>query len=139
MGLFQDWRNLSGRAKSTAAGLLVGLGMVLGAGTVSAQDAAAVVGMTSDLKFDPPSVTISVGDTVEWRNTSQTVHTVTADPNKARDPEHVHLPAGAETFDSGVLQPGETFRYTFEVAGDYTYFCIPHEMQGMVAEVTVEP
>lgn len=100
---------------------------------------AAVVEMTDELTFEPARITVRAGDTVEWRNPSRVPHTVTADPAKAQDPEHVQLPEGAETFDSGVVQPEETFRYTFEVPGQYQYFCIPHEAQGMVGEVTVGP
>ena len=32
---------------------------------------------------------------------------------------------------------GETFSFTFDEPGTYTYFCGPHEDQGMVGTVTV--
>ena len=123
------------------AAVLVAGALGLGAPSpVAAQAAepAAAVEMTNDLKFQPAEITIQAGDTVEWRNTSQVVHTVTADPDEAQDPEHVRLPEGAETFNSGMIEPGGTFRHTFEVPGRYRYFCIPHEMAGMIGEVTVE-
>ncbi len=91
------------------------------------------------LQFDPDHLTIRVGDTVTWRNVSDTSHTSTCDPEKATNPEeHVQLPEGAETWDSGLLNRDEEFSHTFEVAGEYTYFCIPHEGAGMVANLTVE-
>lgn len=125
-------------ASSAAAGLLA----VLALGTVftpaAAQDAPAAVVEMQDLEFQPATVTISVGDTVRWNNTSAMVHTVTADVEQAADPASVALPEGAEPFDSGFLQPGESFTHTFEVAGSYTYFCIPHEGAGMIAQVIVE-
>lgn len=97
----------------------------------------AVVDMTTLLDFDPERLTIGAGDTVEWRNTSIMDHTVTADPALADDPAHVRLPPGAEPFDSGSIEPGQVYRRTFTVPGDYVYFCIPHEGQGMVARLTV--
>jgi plastocyanin len=91
------------------------------------------------LQFNPDHLTIRVGDTVTWRNVSATSHTSTCDPEKATNPEeHVQLPEGAETWDSGLLGRGEEFQHTFEVPGEYTYFCIPHEAAGMVAGLTVE-
>lgn len=101
------------------------------------EQAAATVEMTNSLRFVPSEITVRVGDTVEWRNTSQLVHTVTADPSLANDPDHVQLPDGAETFNSGNIPPGETFRHTFEVAGTYEYVCLPHEMEGMRGTVVV--
>lgn len=98
---------------------------------------AAEVGMTNRLGFTPATVTIQVGETVRWTNTSDIVHTVTADPEKAADPSRVSLPEGAATFDSGNLAPGEVFEYTFTVAGEYDYICIPHELAGMVGKVIV--
>jgi plastocyanin len=91
------------------------------------------------LQFDPDHLTIRVGDTVTWRNVSATSHTSTCDPEKANNPEeHVQLPEGAETWDSGLLNTDEEFSHTFEVPGEYTYFCIPHEAADMVASLTVE-
>lgn len=101
-------------------------------------EAEVTVRMTDGLKFDPEKVTVEVGQTVKWINEPSTVvHTVTADTDKARNPEHVHLPEGAETFDSGRLQPGDVFTHTFDVPGRYKYFCIPHERAGMTGEVEV--
>jgi len=30
------------------------------------------------------------------------------------------------SFDSGLLQAGQTFSYTFDKPGDFEYFCAPH-------------
>jgi plastocyanin len=99
--------------------------------------AAQTVTMTDSLKFQPSQIEVPVGTTVTWNNTSSVVHTVTADPSKANDPAHVKLPEGAETFDSGMIQPGGSFSHTFETPGEYRYFCIPHEGVGMIGTVTV--
>lgn len=99
----------------------------------------AVVDMTTLLNFAPDELTITAGETVEWRNTSIMDHTVTADPKLADDRAHVKLPAGAEPFNSGSIEPGGVYRRTFTVPGEYRYFCIPHEGQGMIATLTVKP
>jgi plastocyanin len=100
---------------------------------------AAKVNMTSNLKFEPYRVDIQSGQTVEWKNTSSVIHTVTADPNKAKDKDDVSLPEGAQAFDSGNIEPGQTYTHTFTFPGTYKYFCIPHEEMGMVGEVIVTP
>ena len=48
-----------------------------------ASEPAATVEMGNQLTFEPASVTIKAGETVEFVNGSPLVHTVTADPVKA--------------------------------------------------------
>lgn len=103
------------------------------------EEPAAVVEMNNALEFTPKEVEIHVGETVEWRNTSLLMHTVTADPDKATLAESVQLPDGAQPFDSGNMDPEATFRHTFEKAGTYRYFCIPHEGVKMRGTVVVKP
>lgn len=98
----------------------------------------AVGTMTNELNFKPERITVKAGTAVTWRNTSDVVHTVTADAALAKDKRHVMLPAGAKPFNSGDIKPGERFEYTFDVRGTCRYFCIPHEMAGMVGEVVVQ-
>lgn len=123
------------RLGAAAAPLLVA--GLLAAGTGA--EPAAVVEMTSQLAFEPGEVRIAAGETVEWRNTSVLVHTVTADPERAARPRSVSLPEGAEPFHSGRLRPEETYRHTFDAPGTWRYFCVPHEAAGMTATVVVEP
>lgn len=99
---------------------------------------AATVEMTDELVFDAREVTIQVGETVEWRNTGTFAHTVTADPELAADPDNVQLPDGAETFDSGEIGAGQTYRRTFTVPGRYDYVCLPHEASNMFGTVIVQ-
>jgi plastocyanin len=47
------------------------------------------------------------------------------------------LPDGAQPWDSGIITGGQTYSHTFDVAGQYSYFCIPHEALGMVGKITV--
>jgi plastocyanin len=71
-----------------------------------------------DFFFEPDQLTIAPGTTVTWVNDGQTPHTSTADDG---------------TWDSGTLQPGESFSFTFDEPGTYSYLCEIHpEMTGTV-------
>ncbi len=98
-----------------------------------------LVTMTDDMRFLPDTLRIRAGETVEWLNPTAVVHTVTAHPDRVRDPSEVSLPEGAEPFDSGNLFTGNRFRWRFEVPGTYRYLCIPHDMVGMVGVIVVDP
>ncbi|HVC35369.1 MAG TPA: plastocyanin/azurin family copper-binding protein [Chloroflexota bacterium] len=98
---------------------------------------ATVVKMTDQNTFDPGTVTISKGQTVTWQNASSTVHSATFDPSKVANKADVSLPDGVQPFDSGLLQPGQSWSHTFTVAGTYKYVCIPHESLGMRGTVVV--
>ncbi len=100
---------------------------------------AATVEMTDQMKFVPSQVTIQSGESVQWKNGSHYVHTVTADPAWATRPQNFQLPEGVKAFDSGDIRPGKTYQHKFTVPGIYRYFCIPHQSSGMVGEVTVKP
>lgn len=131
---------------------LVGLG-VLGIGVVIAIAAFVGVRLTSaaasttpivvkmidtPATYQPAKLTIRVGETVEWKNLGNSVHHASSDPSAAVNPADVSSPPGAKPFDSGFLQPGQSFTYTFTVPGTYRYICAPHETSGMEGEVTVK-
>lgn len=97
-----------------------------------------VVDMNDALRFAPDEIQIKVGDTVEWRNVGAFPHTVTADPQLAINRANVALPKGVKAFNSGRLDRSQTFRYTFAKAGEYKYFCIPHEGAGMLGKIVVK-
>ena len=121
-----------------AAAALIALA---GAPAVEAREPApaAVVDMTFGLKFEPATVRIKVGQTIEWRNKAFFAHTVTFDPAQADDPSHVVLPAGVAPFDSGKIGGGKTWRHTFTTPGEYHYICQPHEGHDMLGVVIVAP
>ncbi len=102
--------------------------------------ATVAVKMVGDnLTFDPPTVTIRRGQTVEWQNNSRgLIHTVTTDPQKVENKADVQLPAGAQPFDSGYMKPGDTYKHRFTVRGTYKYVCVTHEVQHMSGEVVVK-
>jgi plastocyanin len=102
-----------------------------------ASTTAPTVKMSDNSKYAPDKLTVAKGAKVTWDNSGAMVHTVTCDPSKAIKNGDVVLPSGAQPFDSGNIEAGKTWSYTFTVAGDYTYFCIPHESDGMIGHVTV--
>lgn len=71
-----------------------------------------------DLAFTPAQVYVLAGGTVEWTNHDQVQHSVVATDG---------------TFDSGLIDPGATWRHTFTTPGRYAYSCTPHPfMRGVV-------
>jgi len=95
---------------------LVGIGAV---GPSAVRAATHVVSIT-DGAFSPAALTIAAGDTVTWRNDDDSPHTVTA---------------GDGSFDSGNLDPGQTFTMTFASARTVGYVCAYHD--DMQATLTV--
>lgn len=88
---------------------------------------------TGSLVFDPDTLTVNVGETVRWTVTDGASHTVTS----------TSVPSGASMFDSGNLDPGDTFEVTFDTAGTYEYRCEYHSSasnggySGMTGTITV--
>ncbi len=76
----------------------------------------------ANFAFAPADLTISAGQTVVWTNSDSTTHTVTSDDGT--------------TFDSGNLNNGDTFSYTFNTPGTYSYHCSIHPF--MTGTVTVQ-
>lgn len=85
--------------------------------------------------FDPDVVWLAPGGTITWVNESGT-HSSTAYAPANDKPNRI--PEGAESWDSGILTgQGAEFSQTFETAGVYDYYCLPHEALGMVGTVVV--
>ncbi|ANE53234.1 hypothetical protein SY85_00695 [Flavisolibacter tropicus] len=63
------------------------------------------------MKFSIGSLTVSSGTTVTWINDDDMAHTVTADDN---------------SFNSGSLKKGDSYKHTFSGAGTYPYHCTFH-------------
>lgn len=104
---------------SLAATVIVAMSAVLwadSAPTAAAADDYQEVAAADDF-FDGPIVRVAVGTEVEWTNTGRNPHTVTADDG---------------SFDSGDMQPGDTFEFTFDEPGVYPYYCIYHGAPGGV-------
>jgi plastocyanin len=87
-----------------------------GVEAVPVQDARSVG--IGDNFFDPPDAAVEPGSTITWTNNGARPHTVTADDG---------------SFDSGVLNPGDSYTVAFDGQGTVTYFCAIHpEMRGSV-------
>lgn len=101
---------------------------------------AVVVDMTGSLLvFEPATIEVKAGQTVVWKNSSREVHTVTADPDQATNARDVTLPKGAQKFDSGYLNPSQSYEHTFRTPGTYQYVCTLHEVQRMIGQIIVKP
>lgn len=69
-----------------------------------------------NLSYNPAEITVDAGEQVTWVNEDSTTHTVTGNG-----------------FDSGDIAAGESYSYTFDTAGSYSYSCDYHpSMQGTV-------
>ena len=72
-----------------------------------------------DYAFSPATITVKVGTKVTWTNQDAVGHTVTADSGTGPD--------------SQLIDQGQSYSYTFDKAGTYTYHCAPHPyMKGTV-------
>jgi LPXTG-motif cell wall-anchored protein len=104
-----------------AVGAAVGAGVLaIGVVVLSAAPALAASVSAVDFKFVPKTITVSVGTTVTWSNNGQSAHTVTG-----------------SAFNSGNLNPGQSFSHTFTAPGTYAYHCQYHVQLGMVGTVIV--
>jgi plastocyanin len=109
-----------GKGAAAGAGLALAagpLGIIGGPRLAAAQGSASV--SIVDFAFDPGSVAVDAGGTVTWTNQGPSAHTVTADDG---------------SFDSGTMNAGDTYSFTFMSAGTFSYHCAIHpNMVGSVA------
>jgi len=90
--------------------------LVASAGNVLAQaDPTVTYGQQiTDFGFDPIQLSVNAGDTVTWTMP----HAVTADD---------------DSFDSGLINPDDTFSISFGAPGSYAYHCTAHPwMKGVI-------
>jgi plastocyanin len=89
-------------------------------------EAAAATGAAAvdiaNFAFNPAVTEVAVGTTVTWTNNDSAPHTVTQQPS-------------GSGFQSGTLEPGSSFSFTFDAAGTYDYYCEFHA--GMTGQVIV--
>ena len=97
-----------------------------------------IIHMTSGKQFSPKTLTISVGDTVEWVNDdANNLHNATTDRNATDIPKAIQMPKGAKPFNTGLMTPNKRYRYRFTVPGTYRYVCVPHQPE-MVGTIIVK-
>lgn len=74
-----------------------------------------------NFEFSPSQISVAPGTTVTWKFEGPAQHTSTSDAGSAL------------TWDSGLKSPGETFSFTFNEKGTFSYHCTPHpQMMGTV-------
>ena len=84
------------------------------------------------IAFSPESLTVDAGTSVTWKQSDPGVHTVTSGTVDQGTGGVTEKADG--TFDSGKLETGKTFSFTFDEPGTYSYFCAVHPatMRGRV-------
>lgn len=68
-----------------------------------------------DQSFEPDSVQAKIGDKIAWTNLDEMMHSVIGINKDSQ-----------EQFDSGALHIGQTFKHTFDKAGEYDIYCSFH-------------
>ena len=83
-----------------------------------------------NMAYQPNPIKIKVGETIVWINNDLSIHTVTEG-----NPSINVVPANG--FDSGLINPEETFKHTFDENGTIQYHCSLHPtMLGKVIVVS---
>ena len=80
-----------------------------------------IIEQNGKYSFSPATLMITKGTTVVWTNMSDAPHTVTSDTNAFNTPSN--------------LTQNQTFMFTFNTAGTFTYHCNIHTY--MMATITV--
>ena len=92
----------------------------------------------AEVWYDPPTISVTVGDTITWVNDDREGHTVTSGQGSGRFGwmgDDFGNPDGI--FESGRFMPGDSWSHTFQEKGTFRYFCTIHPwMEGII---NVEP
>ena len=89
------------------------------ASSASTKPAASSSVSIADMAFSPAAITVKKGTKVTWTNNDSTAHTVTADSGSG--------PA------SGNLTNGQSYSFTYDTVGTFSYHCSIHpDMTGTV-------
>lgn len=67
--------------------------------------------LITGFKYQPDTLTVNAGDTVEWRNNDIVPHTVTA---------------ADKSFASPAIRPGSSWKFVAKKPGTFLYTCSPH-------------
>jgi len=83
-----------------------------------------ILGDNGSNSYSPDPDTVTVGQTVAWRNNNGTAHTATSD--------------AANAFGTGIVDPGTTSaKRAMNTTGTFTYHCTIHS--GMTGTLVVRP
>mgnify|MGYP001479014874 CR=1 FL=1 len=83
------------------------------------------MGSNGNLIFEPNDVTINAGDTVHFVNGMLPPHNIIVEGRADLSREAL------------MFSPGESQDITFNEAGDYEFFCAPHQGAGMTGTIHV--
>jgi len=97
--------------------------------TTVAADVTVAVAPGGSLRFDPDEFTVEAGATVRWVWESSGHNVAVED-----QPADADWPGDS----AELYSEGHTHVYTFDVPGEYEYFCQPHRSAGMEGSFTVE-
>jgi plastocyanin len=106
-------------AVTAAALLTAALPELTAAGEAAASSATVTI---DNFAFAPPTLTVTAGTTVTWKNEDDSPHRI-GDKNG--------------TFKSAALDTDDTFSHTFAAPGEYPYICTIHPY--MVGKIIVKP
>ncbi|MCH7591989.1 MAG: hypothetical protein IH989_04305 [Planctomycetes bacterium] len=123
------------QSRLVAASLVGGLGLfgvTMLSGCPSGDAPGANQVFMRSIRFDPPEITITVGESVTWINKDFLIpHTATSG-----NPGEADL---GSVFRSGSLGTNQTFTHMFDTPGDFIYFCEVHPVMMRDAKVIVLP
>lgn len=105
-------------------GIIISVGCSKKDGNLTNSGNSGVIVIIDNHAFSPQTLTVSVGETVTWRNDQSVGHTVTSDQ-------------GSE-LNSSLLSQGQTYQHRFVSAGTHRYHCSIHPsiMTGTVSVVS---
>ncbi len=88
----------------------------------------------AEVWYDPPVMSITTGDTIIWYNDDKEGHTVTSGEGSGRYGWMSDNFGTADgIFDSDRFMPGESWSYSFDESGTFSYYCTIHPwMEGAV-------
>ena len=84
--------------------------------------------LSTQKPYNPSPLNVAVGRTVLWINNDNAAHTVTEGNPSGNTPSN--------GFDSGILNPGQTFKHAFDKPGTVDYYCTLHPF--MLGQVMVK-
>jgi amicyanin len=108
----------AGGLRKAAVGIAVSLAVAAIAPCAHGQEPTVKI---DNFTFSPPTLTVSAGTTVTWKNEDDIPHTVTST---------------AKVFKSSALDTDDNFSFTFTTPGVYEYFCSLHPH--MTGKIVVE-
>ena len=123
---------MASRGRRGGVGLLILFALGLSGVLLAATSASAATKSISmkNIAYNPETVTIHVGDKVTWTNNETGLYA----------PQHTATSDDGHTFDSGYLNPGQSYSVTFIKAGTFAFHCNVHSnMHGTITVVGSTP